>query len=46
MPEPDERERAAILAALAAEQAERPDESLWAQALRPPRGDEDEPPQA
>ncbi|HEU5476326.1 MAG TPA: hypothetical protein VFU64_00660 [Gaiellaceae bacterium] len=43
-PEPDEAEREAILAALAAEEAERPTASAWAKALLPaPGGDQDEP---
>jgi hypothetical protein len=36
-PEPDEEERRAILAALAAEDAERHDESPWARASLPAR---------
>jgi len=43
-PEPDEAEREAILAALAAEEMERPTASCWADALLPARGGkEDEP---
>jgi hypothetical protein len=42
-PEPDEGERKAILAALAAEEAEQPIASEWAAALRPARDDEPEP---
>jgi hypothetical protein len=43
-PEPDEAVRQAILAALAAEEAERPAASGWAEALLPVRGgSEDEP---
>ncbi|HKU56855.1 MAG TPA: hypothetical protein VJP41_07525 [Gaiellaceae bacterium] len=41
-PEPDEDERKAILAALAAEEAERPAVSEWTAALLPGR-DESEP---
>ena len=41
-PEPGEAERKAILATLAAEEAERPAESEWAEALLPNR-DEGEP---
>ena len=40
-PEPDEAEREAILAALAAEQAEQPADSEWAAALLPVRNDEE-----
>ncbi len=40
-PEPDERERQAILAALAAEEAERSVDSPWARALRPVPGDDE-----
>jgi hypothetical protein len=40
-PEPDEAEREAILAALAAEQAEHPAASEWAAALLPARNDEE-----
>jgi hypothetical protein len=40
-PEPDEDERAAILAALAAEAAAEPAPSGWADALLPARGGED-----
>jgi hypothetical protein len=36
-PEPDEAERRAILAALADEDAEKPAESAWADALLPGR---------
>jgi hypothetical protein len=36
-PEPDEAEREAILAALAAEDAEQPATSEWARALLPTR---------
>jgi hypothetical protein len=42
-PEPDEAERQAILAALAAEEAERAGASEWAAALLPAREDEPEP---
>jgi hypothetical protein len=43
-PEPSEEERAAILEALAAEEAERRGESPWIHALLPARGgEEDEP---
>ena len=42
-PEPDEAERQAILAALAAEEAEQPGASEWAAALLPAREDEPEP---
>jgi len=42
-PEPDEAERKAILAALAAEEAEQRGASEWAAALRPAREDEPEP---
>lgn len=38
-PEPDEQERRAILAALAAEETPTGAESPWAQALRPGRDD-------
>ena len=38
-PEPGDAEREAILAALAAEEADRPDASGWAEALLPARGD-------
>jgi hypothetical protein len=41
-PEPDEAEREAILAALAAEARERPPSSQWAAALLPAH-DEEEP---
>jgi hypothetical protein len=40
-PEPDEAERDAILAALAAERAEQPPASEWAAALLPVRNDEE-----
>ncbi len=40
-PEPDEAERRAILAALAAEEAERPASSEWAAGLLPVRGGEE-----
>jgi hypothetical protein len=39
-PEPDEAEREAILAALAAEEGEQPAASEWAAALLPARNDE------
>jgi hypothetical protein len=43
-PEPSEAEREAILEALAAETAERPGVTAWAEALLPTRGvEEDEP---
>jgi hypothetical protein len=43
-PEPSEAERAAILEALAAEDAERRRDSPWSDALLPTRGgEEDEP---
>jgi hypothetical protein len=43
-PEPDEAERRAILATLAAEEAERSAASEWAEALLPRRdGDPNEP---
>ena len=42
-PEPDEAERKAILAALAAEETEQPEASEWAAALLPAREDEPEP---
>jgi hypothetical protein len=43
-PEPDAAERKAILAALAAEEAQERPASPWAEALLPSRGgDEDEP---
>ena len=42
-PEPDEAERKAILAALAAEEAEQPGASEWAAALLPARDDDPEP---
>lgn len=41
-PQPDETERAAIEAALAADEAERPQASAWADALLPGRDGEDE----
>lgn len=41
-PEPDGAERKAILAALAAEEAEQPAATAWARALLPAE-DEDEP---
>lgn len=41
-PEPDGAERKAILAALAAEEAEQPTATVWAGALLPAH-DEDEP---
>jgi hypothetical protein len=42
-PEPDDAEREAILAALAAEKTERPTASRWAETLLPARsGEEDE----
>jgi hypothetical protein len=44
-PEPDETERAAILAALAAEAAERPALSPWTEALLPAREPPEEPEQ-
>jgi hypothetical protein len=40
-PLPDEAEREAIRAALAAEEAERPKPSAWAATQMPARGDED-----
>jgi hypothetical protein len=43
-PEPDEAERKAILAALAAEDAEQPALSQWASALLPARNDEESEP--
>jgi hypothetical protein len=43
-PEPDEAERAAILAALAAEEAEQPQASPWAQSALPERSGEAEEP--
>jgi hypothetical protein len=43
-PEPDEAEREAILAALAAEQAEQRAASEWAAALLPVRNDEESEP--
>jgi hypothetical protein len=42
-PEPDEAERKAILAALAAEEAEQSETSAWATALLPGRDDDPEP---
>jgi hypothetical protein len=42
-PEPDEAERKAILAALAAEEAEQSAASEWAAALLPARDDDPEP---
>ncbi len=42
-PEPDEIERKAILAALAAEDAEQSETSAWAAALLPVRDDDPEP---
>ena len=43
-PEPDEAERKAILAALAAEEAEQPASSVWAAALLPERDAEEREP--
>jgi hypothetical protein len=43
-PEPAEAERKAILAALAAEEAEQPAVSEWAAALRPARDDDERDP--
>jgi hypothetical protein len=43
-PEPDETEREAIVAALAAEEAERSAASEWSDALLPPRGGEENEP--
>jgi hypothetical protein len=43
-PEPDEAERKAILAALAAEKAEQPAVSEWVAALLPARDDEEREP--
>ena len=43
-PEPDEAERKAILAALAAEKSEQPAGSEWAAALLPARNDEESEP--
>ena len=43
-PEPDEAERKAILAALAADEGERPAASEWAAALLPARDDEESDP--
>ena len=42
-PEPDEYERKAILAGLAAEEAEQPGASEWSAALLPARDDDPEP---
>jgi hypothetical protein len=42
-PEPSEPERAAILEALAAEEAERRVATSWSEALLPARGSEEEP---
>jgi hypothetical protein len=42
-PEPDEAERAAILEALAAEEAQQQEVSPWTKALLPGRADKDEP---
>jgi hypothetical protein len=42
-PEPDEAERKAILAALAAEEAEQSGASEWAAAVLPVRDDDPEP---
>jgi len=42
-PEPGDAERKAILAALAAEEAEQPGASEWAAALLPARDDDPEP---
>ena len=41
VPEPDETERQAILAALAAEQTEQPSVSPWAAAALPARSSDD-----
>lgn len=41
-PQPDETERAAIVAALEADEAERPQDSAWADAVLSGRGGEDE----
>lgn len=43
MPDPDDSERRAILAALAAEEAEQSAGSEWAAALLPARDDDPEP---
>jgi hypothetical protein len=43
-PEPDEAERKAILAALAAEEAEQPAVSEWVATLLPARDDEEHEP--
>lgn len=43
-PEPDEAERKAIHAALAADESERPAVSEWAAALLPARNDEEREP--
>jgi hypothetical protein len=43
-PEPDEAERKAILAALAAEETEQPVASEWAAALLPARNNEESEP--
>jgi hypothetical protein len=43
-PEPDEAERKAILATLAAEEAEQPAVSDWAAALLPARDEEERDP--
>jgi hypothetical protein len=43
-PEPDEAERKAILAALAADDAEQPAVSEWAAALLPAREDDEREP--
>jgi hypothetical protein len=43
-PEPDEAEREAILAALAAEEEERQPLSPWVQELLPERGEEEDRP--
>lgn len=43
-PEPDEAERRAILAALAAEEAEQPTVSEWVAALLPARDEEEREP--
>jgi hypothetical protein len=41
-PQPDEAEQEAILLALAAEEAERPTATAWAEALLPTRIEEDD----
>jgi hypothetical protein len=41
VPEPDDAERRAILAALAAEEAERRDDPAWARLERPVHADEE-----